>query len=114
MPDEGGGKRKANDISTLSEQEEEWVALHKLAPAKIALPISPALSPISMNIDKAEIEMPVLPKVDVTAVMPGPEVRAPKRRRLRKMAERLGYAALGGVTAGAMIVGTLIYTAPAF
>lgn len=40
--------------------------------------------------------------------------RPAKRQRIRDIAERVGYAALGGVTAGAMIVGTLIYTAPTF
>ncbi len=40
--------------------------------------------------------------------------RPAKRARMMRVAERIGYAALGGVTAGAMIVGTLIYTAPTF
>lgn len=40
--------------------------------------------------------------------------RPAKRQRIRDIAERVGYAALGGVTAGAMIVGTLIFTAPTF
>ncbi|KAK3307996.1 uncharacterized protein B0T15DRAFT_549901 [Chaetomium strumarium] len=40
--------------------------------------------------------------------------RPVKKPRMMMVAERLGYAALGGVTAGAMIMGTLIYTAPTF
>jgi hypothetical protein len=40
--------------------------------------------------------------------------RPAKKPRMMMVAERLGYAALGGVTAGAMIMGTLIYTAPTF
>lgn len=41
-------------------------------------------------------------------------MRPAKRQRIRNIAERLGYAALGGVSVGAAIVTTLIYTAPTF
>lgn len=44
----------------------------------------------------------------------GANVRPAKRQRIRHIAERLGYAALGGVSVGAAIVTTLIYTAPTF
>lgn len=41
-------------------------------------------------------------------------MRPAKRQKIRNIAERLGYAALGGVSVGAAIVTTLIYTAPTF
>jgi hypothetical protein len=124
--DEHKGKRKAEDISTLSEAEEEWFAENKGVPAGMAVPISPTPSSISepmqareaspapAEVEMADMEPPFVPEVEKTVVVSEPEDRAPKRQRLIKIAERVGYAALGGVTAGAMIVGTLIYTAPTF
>lgn len=41
-----------------------------------------------------------------------PESRSNKR--LKRIAERVGYAALGGATVGAMVLTSLIYTAPSF
>ncbi|KAK0651531.1 hypothetical protein B0T16DRAFT_81427 [Cercophora newfieldiana] len=124
--DECKVKRKAKNISTLSEEDEAWVAREKPVQAKVTVPISPApspvferapareASPVSIEVAKADIKLPAPPQMSLKTIAPGSEARAPKRRRLRKIAERVGYAALGGVTAGAMIVGTLIYTAPTF
>ncbi|KAK4453840.1 hypothetical protein QBC34DRAFT_194974 [Podospora aff. communis PSN243] len=126
--DERKGKRKVKDISTLSEAEEEWSAENKGVPAMMAVPISPTPSSISepmqareaspapAEVEMADTEPLFVHEVEktVAAVVSEPEYRAPKRQRLIKIAERVGYAALGGVTAGAMIVGTLIYTAPTF
>lgn len=42
------------------------------------------------------------------------ERQTAKRQKIRHIAERLGYAALGGVSVGAAIVTTLICTAPTF
>lgn len=42
------------------------------------------------------------------------DARPAKRMRLRGIAEKIGYAALGGATVGAAIMTTLIYTAPSF
>jgi hypothetical protein len=125
--DERKGKRKAKDISTLSDDEEQWVKNDKAVPTKVAVPISPTPSPVSepvpakeaspvpVQAEKAVTESPILAEVDNTVgIVSESEGRAPKRQRLLHIAERVGYAALGGVTAGAMIVGTLIYTAPTF
>jgi len=128
---QGKGKRKAKDISALSEEEEEWAAQEKSAETEIVAPISPTPSRLSepvpaqlqalkpslspTKLGTAETAPLVLSGTDsTTTTVSIPEGRAPKRQRLRKIAERVGYAALGGVTAGAMIVGTLIYTAPTF
>ncbi|KAK0626914.1 hypothetical protein B0T14DRAFT_122057 [Immersiella caudata] len=125
--DERKGKRKAKDISTLSEDEEQWVKEDNAVPTKVAVPISPTpslvsepvpakeASPAPVEAEKAVTESQKFAEVDNTVeTVSEPEGRAPKRQRLLQIAERVGYAALGGVTAGAMIVGTLIYTAPTF
>lgn len=130
--DKSKGKRKADEISTLSDKEKGW-SLRPLTPVTrepMQIP-SPSPSPISemvatevpvtavpptpMLVDKVVVENPITSvTAEATMSAADTEGRAPKRQRLRKMAERAGYAALGGVTAGAMILGTLIYTAPTF
>ncbi|KAJ4302309.1 hypothetical protein N0V88_002452 [Collariella sp. IMI 366227] len=62
-----------------------------------------ALSP-PLSVPEASITIPVLETTE----------RPAKRARIMRVAERLGYAALGGVTTGAVVLGTLIYTAPTF
>ncbi|KAK1828383.1 hypothetical protein QBC39DRAFT_374779 [Podospora conica] len=135
-------KRKADDISTLNPEEEHWaagitkdvMAVTVISPA----PSAPFESKVAESEDVPAIQSPDLEtKTEVaeskyTPVEPshilseedssyspvakaGMETQRPaKRQRIRDIAERVGYAALGGVTAGAMIVGTLIYTAPTF
>jgi hypothetical protein len=105
-------KRKAENISDATQEQEQWAA-------KAAKALSPAPSgaeeeeeqlqrwgqhsgPLEKDGEQASITPPQTPE------------RPAKRTRMMHVAERLGYAALGGVTAGAMIVGTLIYTAPTF
>jgi len=123
----GKGKRKADDISTLSPEEEEWVARETTA---VEVPTPPESSSSEsepnhhedMKVATPRIASPDPPRVGqihsetslAAIVTPPLDQRPAKRQRLRKIAERVGYAALGGVTAGAMIVGTLIYTAPNF
>jgi hypothetical protein len=109
-------KRKAEDISDTTDAEERWAD----SASKI-----PSPGP-SIDENNTHPESPVETAQDLI----GPsdhggehptaeeqqslERRPVKRARMMRVAERLGYAALGGVTAGAMIVGTLIYTAPTF
>ncbi|KAB5554518.1 hypothetical protein GE09DRAFT_131015 [Coniochaeta sp. 2T2.1] len=50
----------------------------------------------------------------MTHIEPRSDERAAKRLRIGKTAGRLGYFALGGLTAGAGLVSMLIYTAPTF
>lgn len=58
------------------------------------LPVSVATSTVRLNDDDSD--------------------RPAKRQRLRNIAERVGYVALGGVATGAMMFGALVYTAPTF
>lgn len=104
------GKRKVDDISDSNAGEEEWAQRTDSGEA---------------NVDKVRTVAPqshqMLPgRQGSTTVSPAPrtvvsqEVNARPTKKLRLFAEKLGYAALGGVTAGAMIFGTLVYTAPTF
>jgi len=126
---EGKLKRKADDISETTQEQEQWAA-------KAARALSPApsaeeeeqsrIEPAAMQEHAGEPEPMEITETSAQGVEDVPAVpsqvpetsqtpeRPIKRARMMRVAERLGYAALGGVTAGAMIVGTLIYTAPTF
>ncbi len=126
------GKRKADEITeTLSPTEEQYEAARKkqseLTPAGPATPSSAPLEallsppPTAESIAEPKVsetfepDLPLLPAYPVSdAYEVSRAVRPAKRRRLRKIVERVGYAALGGVTVGAMVIGSLIYTAPSF
>ncbi|KAL2157725.1 hypothetical protein VTH06DRAFT_5208 [Thermothelomyces fergusii] len=98
-------KRKADDISSATQEEEEWAAVTAQA-------TQPESSPSQQAAGSQHVATPgQAGRLTSSSVM---DERAKKRARIMRIAERLGYAALGGVTAGAMIVGTLIYTAPTF
>ncbi|KAK4148035.1 uncharacterized protein C8A04DRAFT_23828 [Dichotomopilus funicola] len=108
-----GLKRKADEIS---EEQEQWAAAEDI---RVALESSlvneedgqqqPSVPEPPVAIQEATENVEDNPKAA------GPTTERPaKKKRILDVAERLGYAALGGVTAGAMIVGTLIYTAPTF
>ncbi|KAK4152806.1 hypothetical protein C8A00DRAFT_15936, partial [Chaetomidium leptoderma] len=110
-PTEGTMKRKADDISDTTDEQDQWAA-------KAAQALSLDSSAVEEEQQTESSEEPTEPLEQVgeatsIATSPVPE-RPVKRARVMRAAERLGYAALGGVTAGAMIVGTLIYTAPTF
>ncbi|KAM7191870.1 hypothetical protein V8F20_009121 [Naviculisporaceae sp. PSN 640] len=99
------GKRKADDISVTDAAEEEWAQRGSLENEKVVAPLSTQMPPSGQGAT-ASSSAPSL------AVFQEAHVRPTKKLRL--FAEKLGYAALGGVTAGAMIFGTLVYTAPTF
>ena len=130
-------KRKADDISSTTREEELWagdvcdlcdsdIEITRLTPDISNQPSSfRQLSPPTSNASESEKmetseprqgEESVAVSVAVPVAIAAAEVpeRPAKRVRMMQIAERVGYAALGGVTAGAMIVGTLIYTAPTF
>lgn len=125
------GKRKADDMMELNEQEIQWEASeskiirHLRAANKTMLRHAPAniddlsASGVEALIDdvlgnRRSTTLPDTPNNVSKHVGPVSDERPPKRLRLRKIAERLGYAALGGATVGAALVSTLIYTAPTF
>ncbi|KAL2178045.1 uncharacterized protein P884DRAFT_131632 [Thermothelomyces heterothallicus CBS 202.75] len=101
----GEGKRKADDISSATQEEEEWAAITAQATqSESSLRQGGA---INQHVRKSG-------RAGRHPSNSASDERSTKRARMMRIAERLGYAALGGVTAGAMIVGTLIYTAPTF
>lgn len=116
--DSRGEKRKADDISDVTQEQEQWAA-------KAAKALSPAPSGAEEEEQSQPSKQHSGPMEEVAGsseqdgeqasiTPPQTPERPAKRTRVMHVAERLGYAALGGVTAGAMIVGTLIYTAPTF
>ncbi|KAK4104643.1 hypothetical protein N658DRAFT_185101 [Parathielavia hyrcaniae] len=131
-------KRKAEEISETTEEQEEWAVKATKAPSPApSLPSSeqqeqqpesskqhaepePAAEPEPESEVQSE-SVEVLPEPSEPARQAAVSIasscvpeRPIKRARMMRVAERLGYAALGGVTAGAMVLGTLIYTAPTF
>lgn len=119
-----GRKRRADSISGATDEQELWAATAKKAslgapssdPVQDICACEPstsfhALSPASYT-GMEGLDVPHSQNENAS-VAHNPE-RPTKRARLLRIAERVGYAALGGVTAGAMIMGTLIYTAPTF
>ncbi|OIW23603.1 hypothetical protein CONLIGDRAFT_637572 [Coniochaeta ligniaria NRRL 30616] len=117
-PVTGGGKRKADDMLELSDKEIQWEASestlmrHMLAAEEAMLRSAPMGNG---GLRLTPLPQPQARTVSISKhVEPLSDVRPPKRLRLRKIAERLGYAALGGATVGAALVSTLIYTAPTF
>lgn len=130
----GRGKRKADDMVELTAQEVQW----EFSESKLMRHLRAANESMLRHAPMNDDDLPAthaealicepqkgrrltpLPELQAHTinisqhVEPVSDVRAPKRLRLRKIAERLGYAALGGATVGAALVSTLIYTAPTF
>lgn len=105
------GKRKAADISEESPLEFRWAFSSKdkseaaTPSGDLTSPFCPAVSSIS---DQTPLPSPPPSPEEVTV----PEQRPTKK--IKRIAERVGYAALGGVSVGAMVLTSLIYTAPNF
>lgn len=129
-------KRKASCISDVRKEDEDWLAgaqaakgldvdvkLSTPAPEPPAPEISSSLVPVvaqdvdtfidSVNtvIDSVNNVIDSV-NISLSTAACGPEGRPTKK--LRRVVERASYAALGGLTAGAMIFTTLVYTAPEF
>lgn len=108
-------KRKAEDISDTTDAEERWAGSISKMPSP-----DPSIDEKNTHPEfPAEAVQELIKPTDHDSEHPTTgdsqtQERPVKRARMMRVAERLGYAALGGVTAGAMIVGTLIYTAPTF
>lgn len=95
------GKRKAADISEATEHELVWHDKGDSVPP--VAPNSPATPEPNVSLPTP----PVTPQA-------GDRADAQPSKKIRKIAERVGYAALGGATVGAMVFTSLIYTAPSF
>lgn len=134
------GKRKADNISDTTNEQEVWAAKAKKASVETCMSdLDQESEHAADGPDQEALHRASLPTLSVAAEpqhtgtepedMPSVELgggaascvaatqipeRPAKRARMMRIAERVGYAAFGGVTAGAMIVGTLIYTAPTF
>lgn len=115
------GKRKADMISDATERDLAWATTEA----------STRLATVTQNQNKAATSMPAdhsiplastPPPAPAQSALPSPPstpeaVAAPEARpskRMRKIAERVGFAALGGATVGAMVLTSLIYSAPTF
>lgn len=134
----GKGKRKADDISSSTEEELQWnageaqksgasganeaknvsevieVDQNKEVSESTEAPTEPATE-IAVTVESLDLPISVATstlRVDVDDDSDRP--RPAKRQRLRNIAERVGYVALGGVATGAMMFGALVYTAPTF
>lgn len=97
------GKRKAAEISEETEQQLEWHEQSASDQPAERRSSSPVQSEIDM--DLSTLSFHDIPEQEFTSVRP---------TKMRKIAERVGYAALGGATVGAMVLTSLIYTAPNF
>ncbi|ROW00786.1 hypothetical protein VMCG_06493 [Cytospora schulzeri] len=96
------GKRKAVEISEATEQELAW---HEKGDSMS--PTAPS-SPITRS--EPDVSLPSPP----TTPQERGHADGRPSKKIRKIAERVGYAALGGATVGAMVFTSLIYTAPSF
>lgn len=97
------GKRKAADISETTDEERVWH--QQSASDQEPVPSSPVPVQPEIEMDLSKLSFHNTPEPGSTAVRP---------TKMRKIAERVGYAALGGATVGAMVFTSLIYTAPNF
>lgn len=97
------GKRKAADISETTDEELVWN--EQLASAPGPVPSSPVSAQPEIEMDLSRLSFHNASEQEPTPVRP---------TKMRKIAERVGYAALGGATVGAMVLTSLIYTAPNF
>lgn len=121
----GKGKRKAEAISSTTEEELAWDAGEVMEvdnDKEVAEPIKSSTEDEEVNEPmEASAEVIVIHPLDVPVSfatcalrLDDDSERPAKRQRLRNIAERVGYVALGGVATGAMMFGALVYTAPTF
>lgn len=97
------GKRKAAEISETNGQELLWHE-HSTSDQQ-PVPRSPVPVQPETDMDPSSLSFRNTSEQEAATVRP---------TKMRKIAERVGYAALGGATVGAMVLTSLIYTAPNF
>lgn len=106
------GKRKADLMSEATTKEVEWTIGRSphcnsnfgLYQSATVLPSPTLLSTCA----EASLSSPCTMPEEIT------HSEARPAKRMKKIAERVGYAALGGATVGAMVLTSLIYSAPTF
>ncbi|PSR83489.1 hypothetical protein BD289DRAFT_281155 [Coniella lustricola] len=100
-------KRKAAEISDLVEPErvctKEDLSNDNSESEVMVVETRPKLPSQAQS---SSLSLPVFPEQPVQEQRP--------TKRIKVIAERMGYAALGGATVGAMVLTSLIYTAPSF
>ncbi|KAI3393803.1 hypothetical protein diail_3624 [Diaporthe ilicicola] len=97
------GKRKAIEISETTDEDVVW---HEQSAAdEQPVPSSRVFAQAEIETDLSKLSFHTTPEEEPTTARPA---------KIRKIAERVGYAALGGATVGVMVLTSLIYTAPNF
>ncbi|KAK3326368.1 hypothetical protein B0H66DRAFT_157714 [Apodospora peruviana] len=115
-------KRKVEEISSSTVEEDQWAQSANTTQVVSNERIVEEPVTKQQSVQAVPSQLLEAPKTELLTVQAAPVGTiacfdmTPERpaKRLRHIAERVGYAALGGVTAGAMIFGTLVYTAPTF
>lgn len=108
---ESKGKRKADLMSEVSKEDVEWTTsgmphTDSVLDLSIPAPVLSSPAPLSTRAQSPLPSPPTTPEFTNSAARPA--------KRMKKIAERVGYAALGGATVGAMVLTSLIYSAPTF
>lgn len=106
------GKRKAADISEESPAEFNWALSSSKDKSEAVTPKgnlpSSSYPAAPSTKDQKSLPSPPPSPEEVTTLEQRPT------KKIKRIAERVGYAALGGVSVGAMVLTSLIYTAPNF
>lgn len=106
-------KRKAAAISDLVEAERTYDQANLAESSDLSEDIGDS----EMLAREIQSKLPVQAQSPLPSPPASPEQRVQEQRpakRIKVIAERMGYAALGGATVGAMVLTSLIYTAPSF
>ncbi|CAN8106151.1 unnamed protein product [Discula destructiva] len=98
------GKRKAAAISDVGAEEVRWFSVAE------SKQVAPSVFPTTLQPNDGNTLLPSPP------TSPDGVARREDRptKKIKKIAEAVGYAALGGFSVGAAVLGSLIYTAPNF
>lgn len=105
------GKRKAAEISEESPAEYRWAFSSKdKSEAMNSAEELPSSSYTAASSTKNQTPLPSPPPSPEES----PTLEQRPTKKIKRIAERVGYAALGGVSVGAMVLTSLIYTAPNF
>lgn len=113
------GKRKAEDISTSTDAEIEALdpSISPFTGQQLRhLPIrddSKSVTGTSAPVSRTSASIQTLPSPPTTPEQQTDRETRPVKK-VKRFAERVGFAALGGATVGALVFSSLVYTAPNF